>query len=159
MQFSISATSREPRCGETDGKHYYFLTPSEFRRRIEKGMFVEYEEVYPGRFYGTLKSEIERITGAGHNVVMDIDVAGAMHVKKIYGDCAMTLFIMPPSVDELRRRLELRATDAPEVIDQRVGKAEYEISFASRFETVIVNEDLDTAVDQAQKAITAFIAG
>ncbi len=159
MQFSISATSREPRCGETDGKHYYFLTPSEFRRRIEKGMFVEYEEVYPGRFYGTLKSEIERITGAGHNVVMDIDVAGAMNVKKIYGDCAMTLFIMPPSVDELRRRLELRATDAPEVIDQRVGKAEYEISFASRFETVIVNEDLDTAVDQAQKAITAFIAG
>ena len=159
MQFSISATSREPRCGETDGKHYYFLTPSEFRRRIEKGMFVEYEEVYPGRFYGTLKSEIERITGAGHNVVMDIDVAGAMNVKKIYGACAMTLFIMPPSVDELRRRLELRATDAPEVIDQRVGKAEYEISFASRFETVIVNEDLDTAVDQAQKAITAFIAG
>lgn len=159
MQFSISATSREPRCGETDGKHYYFLTPSEFRRRIEKGMFVEYEDVYPGRFYGTLKSEIERITGAGHNVVMDIDVAGAMNVKKIYGDCAMTLFIMPPSVDELRRRLELRATDAPEVIDQRVGKAEYEISFASRFETVIVNEDLDTAVDQAQKAITAFIAG
>ncbi len=159
MQFSISATSREPRCGETDGKHYYFLTPSEFRRRIEKGLFVEYEEVYPGRFYGTLKSEIERITGAGHNVVMDIDVAGAMNVKKIYGDCAMTLFIMPPSVDELRRRLELRATDAPEVIDQRVGKAEYEISFASRFETVIVNEDLDTAVDQAQKAITAFIAG
>lgn len=159
MQFSISATSREPRCGETDGKHYYFLTPSEFRRRIEKGMFVEYEEVYPGRFYGTLKSEIERITGAGHNVVMDIDVAGAMNVKKIYGDCAMTLFIMPPSVDELRRRLELRATDAPEVIDQRVGKAEYEISFASRFETVIVNEDLDTAVDQAQKTITAFIAG
>ncbi len=159
MQFSISATSREPRCGETDGKHYYFLTPAEFRRRIEKGMFVEYEEVYPGRFYGTLKSEIERITGAGHNVVMDIDVAGAMNVKKIYGDCAMTLFIMPPSVDELRRRLELRATDAPEVIDQRVGKAEYEISFASRFETVIVNEDLDTAVDQAQKAITAFIAG
>lgn len=159
MQFSISATSREPRCGETDGKHYYFLTPAEFRRRIEKGLFVEYEEVYPGRFYGTLKSEIERITGAGHNVVMDIDVAGAMNVKKIYGDCAMTLFIMPPSVDELRRRLELRATDAPEVIDQRVGKAEYEISFASRFETVIVNEDLDTAVDQAQKTITAFIAG
>ena len=157
--YAVFHIGREPRCGETDGKHYYFLTPAEFRRRIEKGMFVEYEEVYPGRFYGTLKSEIERITGAGHNVVMDIDVAGAMNVKKIYGDCAMTLFIMPPSVDELRRRLELRATDAPEVIDQRVGKAEYEISFASRFETVIVNEDLDTAVDQAQKAITAFIAG
>ena len=159
IQFSISATSREPRQGETDGKHYYFLTPGEFRSRIDRGLFVEYEEVYPGRFYGTLKSEIERITGAGHNVVMDIDVAGAMNVKKIYGDCALTLFIMPPSVDELRRRLELRATDAPDVIAQRVDKAEYEISFASRFETVIVNDDLDTAISRAEEAITAFIAG
>lgn len=159
MQFSISATSREPRRGETDGVHYYFLTPDEFRSRIEADQFVEYEEVYPGRFYGTLKSEIQRITDAGHNVVLDIDVAGAMNVKKIYGDRALTLFIMPPSVDELRRRLEARATDAPEVIDQRVGKAALEISYAPRYEAVVVNDVLETAVDAAEKAITDFIAG
>lgn len=159
MQFSISATSRAPRVGEIDGKHYYFLTPDEFRNCIDKDQFVEYEEVYPGRFYGTLKSEIERITASGHNVVMDIDVAGAMNVKKIYGDSATTIFIMPPSVNELRRRLEMRATDAPDVIDQRVDKAEYEISFASRFETVVINDNLEEAINQTEKAITDFIAG
>ena len=159
MCFSISATSREPRRGETDGVHYYFLTPDEFRARIGDDLFVEYEEVYPGRFYGTLKSEIQRITDAGHNVVLDIDVAGAMNVKKIYGDRALTLFIMPPSVDELRRRLEARATAAPDVIDQRVGKAEQEISYAPRFQKVVVNDDLDKAVDEAEKAIVSFISG
>ena len=106
-----------------------------------------------------MKSEIQRITEAGHNVVLDIDVAGAMNVKRIYGDRALTLFIMPPSVDELRRRLECRATDSPEVIDQRVGKAEQEISFAPRFQKVVVNDNLDKAVDEAEKAIVDFITG
>ncbi len=158
MQFSVSATSREPRRGETDGVHYYFLSPEEFRARIDADLFVEYEEVYPGRFYGTLKSEIDRITSESHNVVLDIDVAGAMNVKKLYGDRALTVFIMPPSVAELRRRLESRATDAPEVIDQRVGKAELEISYAPRYEVVIVNDILEKAVDEAERAINEFIS-
>ncbi|MCM1022242.1 MAG: guanylate kinase [Muribaculum sp.] len=158
MHFSISATSREPRKGEIDGVHYYFLSESEFRSRIETGMFVEYEEVYPGRFYGTLKSEIERITSAGHNVVLDIDVVGAMNVKKIYGNRALTLFIMPPSVDELRRRLVARNTDAPEVIEQRVDKAELEISYAPNYEAIVVNDNLVQAVNEAETIICNFIA-
>lgn len=158
MRFSVSATSRAPRTGETDGVNYHFLSEDDFRARIKDGDFVEYEEVYPGRFYGTLKSEIERITASGHNIVLDIDVAGAMNVKKLYGDEALTLFITPPSIEELRRRLTGRATDSAEAIEQRIGKAAYELTFAPRFDTSVVNDDLPTAISQVHDIIVNFLA-
>lgn len=158
MQFSISATSRLPRGEEKHGVHYYFLTEEEFRDRISRDEFIEYEEVYAGRFYGTLRSEIDRITGEGHNVVLDIDVKGAMNVKRLYGDKALALFIMPPSIETLRKRLEGRATDAPEVIDERVRKAAYELEFAPRYDAVVINDDLDVAVEDAHRVITDFLA-
>lgn len=158
MQFSISATSRLPRGEEKHGVHYYFLTEEEFRDRISRDEFIEYEEVYAGRFYGTLRSEIDRITGEGHNVVLDIDVKGAMNVKRLYGDKALALFIMPPSIETLRKRLEGRATDAPEVIDERVRKAAYELEFAPRYDAVVINDDLDAAVEDTHRVITDFLA-
>ena len=158
MQFSISATSRKPRGEEQHGVHYYFLTEEEFRDRISRDEFVEYEEVYAGRFYGTLRSEIDRITGEGHNVVLDIDVKGAMNVKRLYGDMALALFIMPPSIETLRKRLEGRATDAPEVIDERVRKAAYELEFAPRYDATVVNDDLATAIEETHRLITDFLA-
>lgn len=158
MQFSISATSRQPREGEVHGVNYYFLTEEEFRNRIDLGHFVEWEEVYAGRYYGTLKSEIDRIIAGGHNVVLDIDVKGAMNVKSIYGDRALSLFIMPPSIEELRRRLESRATDAPEVIDERVAKAAYELTFAPRYDAKVVNDELATAIDETHDLIAEFLA-
>ncbi|MDE6268276.1 MAG: guanylate kinase [Muribaculaceae bacterium] len=157
MGFSVSATNREPRPGEKDGEHYYFLTTEQFREAIDRGDFVEYEEVYPGRYYGTLRSEIDRITGEGHNVVLDIDVKGGERVKKLMGDRAISLFILPPSVDELRRRLEGRGTDAPDVIDQRVGRAEFELSFAPRYDCRVVNDDLQEAVDNAERILKEFV--
>lgn len=157
MKFSISATNRQPRIGEVDGVNYFFLSDEEFRRKIAEDAFVEHEEVYPGRFYGTLKSEVERICSAGHNVILDIDVKGGINVKRLYGDRAISIFIMPPSVEELRRRLESRGTDAPEVIDQRVGKAEYEISFAPQYDCSIVNDKLDDAIALTREKILAFI--
>lgn len=158
LQFSISATTRAPRGEEKDGKEYYFLSEDDFRKRIRSGEFVEFEEVYPGRFYGTLKSEISRITSEGHNVIMDIDVAGAVNVKKLYGDQVITIFIMPPSVDELRRRLEGRGTDTPEAIDSRVAKAEQEIEYAPRFDYRVVNDQLDKAISEVHSLISCFTA-
>ena len=157
MQFSVSATNRSPREGEKHGVNYFFLTDEEFKAAIEQDAFVEHEEVYPGRFYGTLKSEVERICSAGHNVVLDIDVKGGVNVKRMYGNRAISIFIMPPSVEELRRRLESRATDAPEVIEERVGKAEYEIGFAPQYDCCIVNDDLTEAIADTRKAILDFI--
>ncbi len=157
LRFSVSATNRRPRPGEVDGVHYHFLTTEQFREAIANQQFVEWEEVYPGRFYGTLKSEIERIIDKGGNVILDIDVKGGLNVKEIYGDRAKTIFFLPPSIDELRSRLEGRGTDAPEVIDQRVGKAEFEISFADRFDERIVNDNLDTAIDRTRRVIEDFI--
>ncbi|MDE6498328.1 MAG: guanylate kinase [Muribaculaceae bacterium] len=154
LQFSVSATNRSPRPGETDGVSYHFLSTEQFRDAVRAGEFIEWEEVYPGRYYGTLRSEIDSKIAAGHNVVLDVDVKGALSVKRIYGPQALTLFIQPPSVQELRRRLEARATDAPEVIDQRVGKAEYELSFAPQFDESVVNDHLDTAVEEARTIIT-----
>lgn len=158
MQFSVSATSRSPRGAEQNGVHYWFLTETEFRDRIARDEFVEYEEVYPGRFYGTLKSEIERVCGEGHNVILDIDVKGGVNVKRQYGDRALSIFIMPPSVEELRRRLVGRATDAPEVIEERVAKAAYEIGFAPQFDATVVNEDLGEAVIETDTIIKQFVA-
>lgn len=156
MQFSVSATNRLPRTGETDGVSYHFLTDEAFRQAIADDAFVEYEEVYPGRFYGTLKSEVERRRQEGHNVILDIDVKGGVNVKRLFGDEALSLFIMPPSVDELRRRLNGRATDSAEEIDRRVGKAEYEISFAPQYDAVVVNDDLDRAVAEVGERIKSF---
>ena len=157
MQFSVSATNRAPREGEQHGVNYFFLTDEEFRKAIAEDAFVEYEEVYPGRFYGTLKREVARICEAGHNVVLDIDVKGGVNVKKLYGEEARSIFIMPPSVEELRRRLEGRATDSAEVINERVGKAEYEIGFAKDYDFQVVNDDLATAVAQTKALIEEFV--
>lgn len=158
MQFSVSATNRTPRKGEVHGENYFFLSDEEFRKAIDDNAFVEYEEVYPGRFYGTLRSEVERICDAGHNVVLDIDVKGGVNVKTLYGNRAISIFIMPPSIDELRRRLVSRATDAPEVIEQRVGKAEYEIGFADKYDCRVVNDVLENAVEETRCIIKNFIS-
>ncbi len=157
MQFSVSATNRAPRQGEVHGVNYFFLTDEEFHKAIDEEAFVEYEEVYPGRFYGTLRSEVERICDAGHNVVLDIDVKGGVNVKRLYGKQAISIFIMPPSVEELRRRLVSRATDAPEVIEQRVGKAEYEIGFAPQYDCRVINDNLEIAIAETRRIITDFI--
>lgn len=157
LRFSVSATNRRPRPGEVDGVHYHFLTTEQFRDAIADKAFVEWEEVYPGRFYGTLRSEIERIIDRGGNVLLDIDVKGGLNVKDLYGDRAMTVFFLPPSIDELRRRLVSRGTDAPDVVDERVNKAEYEISFAPRFDHRIVNDDLDRAIEKTAELISGFI--
>lgn len=158
MQFSVSATNRAPRGAEQNGKDYYFLTDEEFRRAINNGDFLEYEEVYPGRFYGTLKSEIDRIGRAGSNVVMDIDVNGALRVKQQLGDSALSLFIQPPGIDELRRRLEARATDSPESIASRIDRAAYELSLAPRFDARVVNDDLQRAVGETRTVIADFLS-
>ena len=157
MAFSISCTSRAPRGTERNGVEYFFLTPDEFRSRIEAGEFLEYEEVYTDRYYGTLKSQVERQCDAGQNVVFDVDVKGGCNIKQHYGDKALSIFIMPPSVDELRRRLESRATDAPEVIDQRIARAEFEIGFVDKFDKVVVNDDLDKAKKEVLGIIKQFL--
>lgn len=157
MEFSVSATNRQPREGEVHGVSYWFLTDEEFRQAIADDNFVEYEEVYPGRFYGTLKSEVERRCREGHNVVLDIDVKGGVNVKRMYGERALALFIEPPSIDALRVRLEGRGTESPESISQRLGKAEYELSFAPSYDIRIVNDDLDKAVADTEKAIKQFV--
>ena len=157
MAFSISCTSRQPRGAERDGVEYYFVTPDEFRRKIADGEFLEYEEVYKDRYYGTLKSQVERQLEAGENVVLDVDVKGACNIKQFYGDRALALFIQPPSLDELRRRLEGRGTDAPSVIEDRLARAEFELGFAQKFDKVIVNDDLDRAVSEALEAVKEFV--
>ena len=157
LAFSISATSRPPRGTERDGVEYFFLTPDEFRRRIANNEFLEYEEVYEDRFYGTLKSQVERQLEEGQNVVFDVDVVGGCNIKQHYGDRALSIFIQPPSIEELRKRLEHRATDTPEVIESRLAKAEYELSFAPKFDKVIVNDDLEKAKAEALQTITKFL--
>lgn len=156
LQFSVSATNREPRTGEQNGVNYHFLTTEEFQLHIANGDFVEYEEVYPGRFYGTLRSEVEQRCANGENVVLDIDVKGGVNVKRIFGSKALSIFIMPPSVEELRRRLESRATDSADDIDRRVAKAEFEISFAPQYDTVVVNDNLAEAIDLTESKIIEF---
>lgn len=157
LKFSVSATNRPPREGECDGVNYHFITTEEFRQAIADDRFVEYEEVYPGRYYGTLKSEILERCERGETVVLDIDVKGGVRVKKMFGADALSLYIMPPSVEELRRRLEGRATDSAEAIDQRVNKAEYELSFAPQYDVRVVNDDLATAVEETERVIMDFI--
>lgn len=158
MKFSISATNRQPRGEEVHGVNYYFLSDDEFRSAINNDAFVEYEEVYPGRFYGTLKSEVERIAAEGHNVILDIDVKGGVNVKKLYGEDALSIFIQPPGLDVLRQRLTSRATDSAEAIEQRLAKAEYELSFAPEFDRVVVNDSLDRAVAEVDTVIKNFLS-
>ena len=157
LEFSISATCRAPRGEEQHGKEYYFFSTDEFRQRIGKDDFLEWEEVYPGCYYGTLKSELERIWKAGHAVVFDVDVVGGVNIKKIFGDQALSIFVKAPSVEVLRQRLVGRGTDSIEKIEQRVAKAEYEMTFADKFDVVIVNDDLETALAEAEKAVRDFL--
>ena len=154
MHFSISCTTRAPRGTEKNGVEYFFLTPEEFKAKIAEGAFVEYEEVYTDRFYGTLKSQVENQINNGENVVFDVDVKGGCNLKKIFGNEALSVFVQPPSVEELRRRLVGRATDAPEVIEQRLAKAEEELTYAPKFDVIIVNDDLETAKAEALKTIS-----
>ena len=157
MHFSISCTTRAPRGTEKNGVEYFFLTPEEFKAKIAEGAFVEYEEVYTDRFYGTLKSQVENQINNGENVVFDVDVKGGCNLKKIFGSEALSVFVQPPSVEELRRRLVGRATDAPEVIEQRLAKAEEELTYAPKFDVIIVNDDLATAKADALKTIGDFL--
>jgi len=157
LAFSCSATSRPPRGTEQHGVEYFFLTPEEFKQRIANDEFLEYEEVYENRFYGTLKSQVEKQLEAGQNVVFDVDVVGGCNIKKYYGNRALSVFIQPPSVEELRNRLAGRGTDAPEVIESRIAKAEFELGFADKFDVVIVNDDLEKAQAGALKVIKDFI--
>lgn len=157
LEFSISATTRPPRGSEQHGVEYYFLTLDDFRQRIDRNEFAEYHEVYEGRYYGTLKSEIERITSKGHNVVMDLDVMGGIDVKRIYGKKALAVFIKPPSIETLRQRLLSRGTDSIEDINNRVDKAAFELSFADKYDCCVVNDVLDDAVEQTREIITRFI--
>ena len=157
LSFSVSATNRPPRRGEHDGVNYYFLSDEEFRNAIENNELVEYEEVYPGRFYGTLKNEIDRIRNAGRNVILDIDVKGAVNVKKQFNDEALSIFIKPPTIDVLRHRLLSRGTEDVEAINQRVGKAEFELSYADKFDKAVVNDVLKETVSEVRSIIIDFI--
>ena len=157
MKFSISCTSHPPRGKEQNGVEYFFLTPEEFRKKIADDEFVEYEEVYTDRYYGTLKSQVEKQLENSENVVFDVDVHGAMNIKKAYGSQALSLFIQPPSVEELRKRLTGRGTEVAEEIEKRIGRAEYELTFAEKFDTVIINDDLEKAKEETLKKIQAFL--
>lgn len=157
LAFSISATSRPPRGTERNGVEYFFLTPDEFRRRIQAGDFLEYEEVYEDRFYGTLKEQVERQLKAGQNIIFDVDVVGGCRIKEFYGSRALSVFIQPPSIEELRRRLVGRGTDTPEVIENRVAKAAYELTFAPKFDRIVVNDDLEKAKAETLQVITEFL--
>ena len=157
LEFSVSATTRSPRAGEVNGKDYYFLSVDDFKKGIENGEFAEYQEVYPGRLYGTLKKEIQRINADGRNVILDIDVLGGINVKKMYGDKALSIFIMPPSLQTLRQRLLSRGTDNIEEIEKRLSKAEYEMSFAKEFDKCVTNDILEKAVEETRKEIASFI--
>lgn len=157
LAFSISATSRKPRGTEKHGVEYFFLTPEEFKQKISEDAFVEYEEVYADLFYGTLKEQVESKLNNGINVLFDVDVKGGCNIKKYFGERALSLFIQPPSIEELRRRLVGRATDTPEMIEERLGKAELEMTFAPKFDKIVVNDDLDKAKADTLKLVQDFL--
>ena len=157
LEFSISATSRPPRGTERNGVEYYFFSEEEFRNLISRNAFVEYEEVYPGSFYGTLRSEVERIWAKGHAILFDIDVKGGVNLKRIFGDAALSVFVKPPSVEELRRRLQGRGTDSPEAIDRRVAKAAEELLYETKFDKVLENDVLERTLAEAEKTVLDFV--
>lgn len=158
LHFSISATSRAPRGEEKNGVEYFFLTPEEFRQKIANDEFVEYEEVYPDKFYGTLKSQVDKQLAAGENVIFDVDVNGAMNIKKLYGGRALSIFIQPPSIEELHRRLESRGTETADAIDKRIERAAYEMSQAEHFDEVVVNDNLEVAQIEALALVEDFLS-
>ncbi|MBP3440058.1 MAG: guanylate kinase [Tidjanibacter sp.] len=158
LEFSVSATSRQPRGTEQNGKDYYFLSGEEFDRKVSEDAFVEWEEVYAGTKYGTLRSELERIWAEGHTILFDVDVKGGVRLKDIFGSDALSIFVMPPSIEELRNRLVGRATDSPEKIEQRIAKADEELGYAEKFDLVVVNDDLEEAVGKVREAVVGFIA-
>lgn len=158
LEFSVSATSRQPRGTEQNGKDYYFLSGEEFDRKVAENAFVEWEEVYAGTKYGTLRSELERIWAEGHTILFDVDVKGGVRLKTIFGSDALSIFVMPPSIEELRNRLVGRATDSPEKIEQRIAKADEELGYAEKFDLVVVNDDLEEAVGKVREAVVGFIA-
>jgi len=157
LEFSISATNRDPRGEEKNGKEYYFLTTEDFKNKIDNDEFLEWEEVYKGCFYGTLKSEINRIISKGHNIVFDIDVVGGLNIKRIFKKDALAVFIQPPSINELEKRLTNRATDTPETIRKRLDKAEFEMTFADKFDTIIINDNLSEAISETKEELTTFL--
>jgi guanylate kinase len=157
LEFSISATSRAPRSTEAHGKDYYFLTQAEFRQKVANGEFLEWEEVYAGTCYGTLKSEVERILLNGKHVIFDVDVVGGTNIKKYYGDEALAIFVKPPSIEELRKRLVGRSTDSAEVIEKRIQKAEYELTFASNFDVILVSSELPVTLAKAEELVGSFL--
>ncbi|GHT72239.1 guanylate kinase [Bacteroidia bacterium] len=157
LAFSISATTRAPRGSETDGCDYYFLTPQEFKRRIANNEFVEWEEVYQNKFYGTLYAELERLWQQGKQVIFDVDVYGGLSLKKKFGEQALLVFIMPPSIEALRERLVGRATETPEIIAERVAKAQHEMTFSSQFDVVIINDELEKAIVDTRAAMQKFL--
>ena len=158
LRFSVSATSRPPRGEEQHGVEYYFFSPEEFEAGIKRGDFLEYEEVYPGRYYGTLRSEVDRRIASGDRVIFDVDCIGGLNIKKGYGHEALSIFIEPPSIDELRRRLIGRSTDSPEVIEERVAKAAEELTYASRFDHVLTNDNLERCYREFYQLINAFLS-
>ncbi|MCH5175680.1 MAG: guanylate kinase [Prevotellaceae bacterium] len=157
LHFSISATSRAPRGEEQNGVEYFFLTPDEFRQKIENDEFLEYEEVYTDKFYGTLRSQVDKQLAEGQNVIFDVDVNGAKRIKQAYGKQALSIFVQPPSIEELRNRLTNRATDAPEVIEQRIERAAFELSQAKDFDEIVVNDNLEVAQVEAESLIEDFL--
>lgn len=157
LHFSISATTRQPRGTEKNGVEYLFITPDEFRQHIADGDFIEYEEVYTDRYYGTLRSQVDSQLEAGQNVIFDVDVKGALNIKKAYGKRAFAIFIQPPSIDELRTRLMARATDSAEDIEQRLAKADYELTFAPQFDEVVINDNLEIAQIETETLVEDFL--
>ena len=157
LEFSISATSRPIRPNEENGVHYYFIKPEEFKQKIEADEFIEWEEVYKDQFYGTLKSELNRIWEKGNHVIFDVDVVGGLNIKKMYGEQALAVFVMPPSVETLKERLHSRSTESEESLKKRLDKAEYELTFADQFDVQIVNDDLDIAIDEAKAVVFSFL--
>lgn len=158
LAFSVSACSRPRRHGEVHGKDYYFLSTESFRNNISKGNFLEWEEVYPGSFYGTLKSEVYKIWEAGRHVLFDVDVVGGLNIKKQYPEQTLAVFVMPPSVEELKKRLQIRGTETPESLKKRIGKAKQEITCADQFDKIVVNDILETAINEAEILVKAFLS-
>jgi guanylate kinase len=157
LVFSVSATSRRPRPGEVNGKNYFFLTKEEFKNKINNNKFLEWEEVYEGIYYGTLKSEVDKKREKGKNIIFDVDVVGGVNIKKIYGPEALSIFIKPPSIEELESRLQKRSTETPDKIEMRINKAKKELQFAGMFDAVIVNDNLQIALKEAENLVSGFI--
>ncbi len=157
LEFSVSAASRPPRPHEIDGRDYYFITAIRFRELISENALIEWQEVYPDHFYGTLRSEVDRIWANGHHVIFDLDVKGGMNLKNLFPDLSLSLFIMPPSVDELEKRLRKRSTETEEKLQMRLMKAKQELEFADKFDCIIINDDLESAVEGAIYAVSEFL--